>query len=78
MSRGIYDNTDVSREVRVFRAAENISQQVLADRCNVKRRTISFIETGDLSKVAYERIERVVVLIRQDILSEIEKQGDKL
>ena len=60
MSRGIYDNADTSRLVRVFRAHENISQQTLADRCRVKRRTISFIETEQLYLVSYERIEHII------------------
>ena len=67
MSRGIYDNADTPRTVRVFRAIEKISQQTLADRCQVKRRTISFIETGNLNKVAYKQIDKVVGLILNKI-----------
>lgn len=49
-------------ELRELRVSKNLTQQQLADRCDIKRNTIAMIETGQ-SKPSVETAKRIAKVL---------------
>lgn len=57
----------VGHHIRNLRLAQNLSQQSLADACDLARNNLSFIENGRFPGVALNTLERICLALNVSV-----------